>query len=143
MLLNLGLMLGFMGLYVVTTYFQLYALARTNVTTNISDNLLIIINAGSLVGRVVLGCFADITGSINMQTAMALVATILVFSLLTVHTSAEIIVVAGFFGISSGTFLGLPVASIVRLSDDPSKIGTRIGMTMLFAAFRTNFDVFD
>lgn len=132
MLLNLGLVFGFMGLYVVTTYFQLYALARTNVTTNVSDNLLIIINAGSLVGRVVLGYFADMTGSINMQTTMALVATILAFSLLAVHTSAGIIVVAVLFGISSGTFLGLPVASIVRLSDDPSKIGTRIGMTLLF-----------
>ncbi|KAI1196278.1 major facilitator superfamily domain-containing protein [Nemania serpens] len=132
MLLNLGLVFGFMGLYVVTTYFQLFALSRTNVTTNVSDNLLIIINAGSLVGRVVLGYFADMVGSINMQTAMALVATILAFSLLAVHTSAAIIVVAVLFGISSGTFLGLPVASIVRVSDDPSKIGTRIGMTLLF-----------
>ncbi|KAI0197626.1 major facilitator superfamily domain-containing protein [Astrocystis sublimbata] len=132
MLLNLGLVFGFMGLYVVTTYFQLYALARTNITTNVSDNLLIIINAGSLVGRVVLGYFADMTGSINMQTAMALVATILSFSLLAVRTSAGVIVVAVLWGIASGTFLGLPVASIVRLSDDPSKIGTRIGMTLLF-----------
>ncbi|KAI1358620.1 major facilitator superfamily domain-containing protein [Xylaria arbuscula] len=132
MLLNLGLVIGFMGLYVVTTYFQLYALSRMNVTTNVSDNLLVIINAGSLVGRVILGYFADMIGSINMQTAMALVATILAFSLLAVHTSAAIIAVAVLFGISSGTFLGLPVASIVRLSDDPSKIGTRIGMTLLF-----------
>ncbi|TGJ82385.1 hypothetical protein E0Z10_g6378 [Xylaria hypoxylon] len=112
MLLNVGLVFGFMGLYIVINYFQLYALARTNISANLADNLLIIINSGSLV--------------------VALVATILAFSLLAVHTSAALLIVAVLFGIASGTFLGLPVASIVRLSDDPNKIGTRIGMTLLF-----------
>jgi predicted MFS family arabinose efflux permease len=132
MLLNLGLVFGFMGLYIVITYFQLFALARTSVSPGLADSLLIIINAGSLVGRVILGYFADVIGSVNMQSAVALVATILTFSLLAVRTPAAVVVIAVLFGIASGTFLGLPVASIVRLSDDPSKIGTRIGMTLLF-----------
>ncbi|KAI8951410.1 major facilitator superfamily domain-containing protein [Xylaria longipes] len=132
MLLNLGLVFGFMGLYVVMTYFQLFALSRTSISATLADNLLIIINAGSLVGRVTLGYLADKTGSVNMQTAVALVATVLTFSLLAVHTPAALVVVAALFGLASGAFLGLPVASIVRLSDDPNKIGTRIGMTLLF-----------
>ncbi|KAJ2976783.1 hypothetical protein NUW58_g8002 [Xylaria curta] len=132
MLLNLGLVFGFMGLYIITTYFQLYALSSSSISASLADNLLIIINAGSLVGRVILGYLADKTGSVNMQTAVALVATILTFSLLAAHTPAALVVVAVLFGISSGAFLGLPVASIVRMSDDPSKIGTRIGMTLLF-----------
>ncbi|KAI1753323.1 major facilitator superfamily domain-containing protein [Xylaria castorea] len=132
MLLNLGLVFGFMGLYVIMTYFQLFALSRTSISATLADNLLIIINAGSLVGRVVLGYLADKTGSVNMQTAVALVATVLTFSLLAARTPAALVVVAVLFGIASGAFLGLPVASIVRFSDDPSKIGTRIGMTLLF-----------
>ncbi|KAI0146896.1 major facilitator superfamily domain-containing protein [Xylariaceae sp. FL1272] len=108
----------------------LLAVARTNIPNNLSNNLLIIINAGSLVGRVVLGYFADTVGSINMQTAVALVASVLTFSLLATHTPAAFVVVAALFGVASGTFLGLPVASIVRVSSDPSKIGTRLGMTL-------------
>ncbi|KAI0968528.1 major facilitator superfamily domain-containing protein [Xylaria arbuscula] len=132
MLLNLGLVFGFMGLYVVINYFQLYSLARTDISDSLAENLLIIINAGSLVGRVLFGYLADVTGSVNMQMAAALVATILAFSLLAVQTPIALVVVAVLFGAASGTFLGLPVASIVRLSDDPNKIGTRIGMTLLF-----------
>ncbi|KAI1296031.1 major facilitator superfamily domain-containing protein [Xylaria venustula] len=132
MLLNLGLVFGFMGLYVVISYFELYSLDRTNISVALAENILIIINAGSLVGRVLFGYLADVTRSINMQTAAALVATVLSFSLLAVRTPAALVVVAVLFGVASGTFLGLPVASIVRLSDDPNKIGTRIDMTLLF-----------
>ncbi|KAI8627287.1 major facilitator superfamily domain-containing protein [Xylariaceae sp. FL1651] len=140
MLLNLGLVLGFMGLYVITTYLQLFALARTDVSTDLADNLLIILNAGSLIGRVVLGYYADMIGSIAMQTAVVLVATVLSFSLLAVHSAAGLVVITVFFGVASGTFLGLPVASIVRLSDDPGKIGTRIGMTLLFVGIGALID---
>ncbi|KAI0442606.1 major facilitator superfamily domain-containing protein [Xylaria telfairii] len=113
MLLNLGLIFGFMGLYVVMTYFQLYALSCASVSATLADNLLIIINAGSLLGRIIL-------------------ATILTFPLLSAHTPAALVVVAVLFGIASSAFLGLPVTSIARLADDPSKIGTRIDMTLLF-----------
>lgn len=130
MMLNLGLCLGFMGLYNIITYIQLYAEARTTVSDTLADNILIILNAGSLVGRLVLGYFADKTGSINMQTAMALTAVVLTFCLLAIRSAAGVVVFALLFGAASGAFMGLPVASIANVSDDKSKIGTRIGMTM-------------
>lgn len=77
-----------MGLYVVMTYFQLYALRRMSISATLADNLLIIINAGSLQGRVILGYLADKTSSVNMQTVAALVAIILTFSLLSAHPPA-------------------------------------------------------
>lgn len=40
-----------------------------------------------------------------------------------------------FYGFSAGAFMGLPAASIVTLSADKSKIGTRIGMTLAFVGF--------
>lgn len=131
MLLNLGLTFGFMGLYVFMTYIELFALSRTNISADLAGKLLIIINAGSLVGRVILGYLADKTGPINMQTILAVVATISTFASLAVHTPAGLLVIAVVFGIASGAYLGLPVASIVKLSDDPTQIGTRIGMTLL------------
>ncbi|KAI3324293.1 major facilitator superfamily domain-containing protein [Xylariaceae sp. AK1471] len=100
MLLNLGFVFGFMGLYIVITYFQLFALTRTSVPAGLAESLLIIINAGSLVGRVILGYFADVIGFVNMQLAVALVATILIFSLLAVRTPAAVVVIAVLFGIT-------------------------------------------
>jgi len=132
MLLNLGLVFGVMGMYSIMTYIQLFALSRTNISSSLADNLLLIINSGSFVGRVVLGYFADRTGSVNMQSVLALVCAILAFCLLAVETPAGLLVFAVVFGVASGAFMGLPVASIVKMSDDPHKIGTRIGMTLLF-----------
>ena len=132
MLLNLGLVFGFMGLYNIMTYIQLFALSRTNISSSLANNLLLIINTGSLVGRIVLGYLADRTGPVNMQSGLALLSGLLIFCLLVIRTPAGLLVFTVIFGITSGAFMGLPVASIVKMSDDPRKIGTRIGMTLLF-----------
>jgi len=132
MLLNLGLVLGFMGLYIIMTYIKLLALGRTSISSSLADNLLLIINAGSFIGRVVLGYLADRTGPVNMQSVLALVSALLAFCLLVIRTPTGLMVFAVLFGMASGAFMGLPVASIVKMSDDPHKIGTRIGMTLLF-----------
>ncbi|OTA82741.1 hypothetical protein M434DRAFT_24944 [Hypoxylon sp. CO27-5] len=132
LLLNLGLFFGFMGLYIVLYYVQIFALERTNVSAALSGYLLVIINGSSLFGRIVLGYYADKIGSINMQAAMALVSAILTFCLLSIRRTAPLVVFSVLYGISAGTFMGLPAAGVVSLSADKSKIGTRLGMTLAF-----------
>lgn len=131
-LLNLGLFFGFMGLYVVFNYIQLFALGETSVASSLADYLLVIINASSLPGRLIPSYYADKVGSVNMQTAVALASTVLTFSLLAVRTAPAIIAVSVLFGFAAGAFMGLPAAGVVNLSADKTKIGTRLGMTLAF-----------
>ncbi|GAB1312624.1 hypothetical protein MFIFM68171_02834 [Madurella fahalii] len=131
-LLNLGLFFGFMGLYVVFNYIQLFALGETSVSSSQADYLLVTINASSLPGRLIPSYYADKVGSINVQTAVALASAVLTFCLLAVRTAPAIIVVSVLFGFAAGAFMGLPAAAVVNLSADKSKIGTRLGMTLAF-----------
>lgn len=135
LLLNLGLFFGFMGLYIIFYYIELFALEKTDSTTTLSKYLLVIINGSSLSGRLIPGYYADKIGSVNVQASVALLSAILTFCLLVIKTAPSLIVFSVFYGFSAGAFMGLPAASIVTLSADKSKIGTRIGMTLAFVGF--------
>lgn len=135
LLLNLGLFFGFMGLYVIFYYIQLLALARTTVSSTLANYLLVIINGSSLVGRLVPGYYADKIGSINVQTSVALMSTILTLCLLAIRNTPGLVVFSVLYGFAAGAFMGLPAAGVVSLSADKSKIGTRLGMTLAFVGF--------
>ncbi|KAM3554245.1 hypothetical protein MY1884_006237 [Beauveria asiatica] len=130
LLLNAGLTFGFMGLYIIFNYIELFALDRTNVSHGLADYLLVILNVSSLPGRIIPGYYADKIGSINVQTTVALFSAVLTFCLYAIHSTAGLVVFCIIYGFFSGAFMGLPAAGIVSLSDDKSKIGIRIGMTL-------------
>lgn len=129
-LLNLGLVFGFMGFYIIFYYIQLYALQETSISSLVASYLLVIINASSLPGRLIPGYYADRIGSINVQTTVALTGAILTFCLIANKNSAGLIVYSVLYGFSAGAFMGLPAAGVVNLTADKSRIGTRLGMTL-------------
>ena len=135
MLLNLGFLFGFMGMYIVLYYIQLFALARTTISSILADYLLVIINGSSILGRLVPGYYADRVGAINVLTTVVLASTILTFCLLAIRNTAGVVVFSALYGLAIGAFMGLPTAGIVSLSADKSKIGTRLGMTLTFVGF--------
>ncbi|KAI1447879.1 major facilitator superfamily domain-containing protein [Annulohypoxylon stygium] len=135
LVLNLGLFFGVMGFYIMLYYIELLALERTDVSPHLAGYLLVILNAASLPGRIIPGYFADRVGCLNTQAVVALAGAVLTFSMLAVQTTAALIVVTVLYGFMTGAFMGLPAASIVNLSPDKSKIGTRLGMTLAFIGF--------
>ncbi|KAK5994189.1 MFS-type transporter dbaD [Cladobotryum mycophilum] len=132
LLLNLGLFFGLMGIYVVLYYIELFALYRTDVSATLSNWLLVIINTSSLLGRLSLGHFADRLGSINVQTTVGLASAVLTFCLLAIRTVPSLVVYSVLYGFAAGAFMALPAAGVISLSEDKSKIGTRLGMTLGF-----------
>ncbi|KAI1177092.1 MFS general substrate transporter [Nemania sp. FL0916] len=127
-----GLFFGFMGFYVVFNYIQLFAIHRSISTASLDSYLLVIVNASSLVGRVIGGYYSDKIGSIHMQALVNLIAAILSYSLLAVYSTAGLVIYSVLFGAASGVFTGLPAAGVVTLSPDKSKIGTRLGLTLVY-----------
>ncbi|QKX57653.1 uncharacterized protein TRUGW13939_04771 [Talaromyces rugulosus] len=125
-LLNVGLVFGFMGFYVIFYYIQLYGLEQRTVSPRIDNYLL---DASSLPGRLIPGYYADRMGSMNVQTIVALIGAVLTFCLISIKSTAGLIVYCVLYGFSAGAFMGLPAAGVVSLSADKTKIGTRLGMT--------------
>lgn len=131
LLFSKGLFLGLTGFYIISNYVKLFAINRSIWTNSLPNYLLVIIIASSLVGRVA-GCFySDKIGSIHTQILVTAVATVLAYSLLAVRTTAGLVVYSILFEVASGAFTGLLATGIVTLPPDKSKVGARLGMTLV------------
>ena len=134
-LFHFGLLFGFMGLYIIFYYIQLYGLLEDSVASNLAFYLLVIINASSIPGHLIPNFYADKMGSINVQTLVAWISALLTFCLIAIKSAPGLIVYSVLYGFFAGAFMGLPAAGVARLSSDHGKIGTRLGMTLAFVGF--------
>lgn len=132
-LFGCGLLLGYMGIYVVFVYIQLYSTATAGVSSTLAFYLLAIINAGSSFGRVLPNFAADHTGTLNMQVLFVSVSAILSLSLLAIHTTAGILAFCVLYGFFTGTFVSLPGPTVASLSPDMAVLGGRMSMAFMTA----------
>lgn len=119
---------GFMGVYIVFFYMQLYALTRCKTGNTTASLLLPIINAGSLVGRLIPNYLSDkYTGPMNMQIPFAFSVAILAFGWIAVKSTAGVLVFSILYGFTSGAFVSLGGPICFSVTSDPSTVGTRLG----------------
>lgn len=131
---NFGAFFGFMGIYVAFFYIQLYAIEVVpEMPNNLATNLLSIINAGSIFGRLVPNLIADRLGPLNTQLPFVIVAAILAFCWIRIRDIAGLVVFCVLYGFFSGTFVSLQGPTVVSLCPDLSLVGTRIGMGLAFS----------
>ena len=133
-LYSIGLMLAFMGMYIPFFYIQDYAISRRAMSADLASYLLITLNAGSLVGRIIPNFFADKTGPFNMLVPCSCVAFILAFCWISVTHKANLFVFSLFYGFFSGAFVSLSPSTVVSLSPSLGVVGVRMGMVFVFAA---------
>ena len=129
LLLMIGMLFGYMGIYISFFYIQIYALAKTNTSANLASYLLTITNAGSLFGRILPGYLADgYTGPMNMHISFSIAAAVLAFCWIAIRNTPGLVVFSVLYGFFSGTFVALGGPIVFSLTKDPSTIGTRLGM---------------
>ena len=130
----LGLLFGFMGLYILFFYIELFALQECHMDGNLASYALVVVNASSTFGRVLPNYIADKLGPMNVHIPFTLITGLLAFCWLAVQSPAGLLVFAVFYGFFSGTFVSLigPIVSGLSMST-PHLIGTRLGMAMSFA----------
>jgi predicted MFS family arabinose efflux permease len=130
LLLNCGLLAGYMGIYIILYYINLYALERTAITTSLASYILVILNATSTVGRIAPSALADRIGATHVLGVTTLISALLVFCLLAVNNSPGLVIWAVVFGAAAGAFMALPAAGVVSVSAQRTRIGARLGMTL-------------
>lgn len=129
-LLIVGLLTGFMAIYTILYYVNLFGLQRTSSSSTVASSLLVIVNGASTVGRILPSALADSIGPVNVLMLTALLSGVLVFVALCLQSAAGTIVWATAFGIVAGAFMGLPAAGVVSISRSRERIGARLGMTL-------------
>lgn len=127
-----GLFFAFIGLYVPFFYIQLYSIQHGITSEEFSPYLVTILNAGSVVGRLLPNYLADRFGSINMLIMVNLAAAILAFAWMGIKSSAGLIVFAALYGAFSGGVVSITPSAIVPYCPDLGVLGTRMGMSFLF-----------
>ncbi|KAL4875693.1 major facilitator superfamily domain-containing protein [Aspergillus karnatakaensis] len=128
-------LIAFMGLFTLFFYISYVAAARQLTSTNMAFYLVPILNAASCFGRTIPNALADKFGPFNLITPCCAMVGVCILSMIAVTNEAGIIVIAIFSGFFSGALIGLPPLCFVSLTEDKSKIGTRIGMGFGMMAF--------
>jgi predicted MFS family arabinose efflux permease len=130
-----GFFCGFMGLYMPFFYGQVYALRRHITNENLAFYLLAVMNSTSTFGRIIPNVLADRIGPLNVVIPCTIVSATLCLLFMTATKTPGIVALMAFYGFFSGSFVSLPPAIVVSLSQDArEKIGTRLGQSFAFVA---------
>ena len=128
---------------------QLYAINH-NVDRALAFYLLTMLNAGSIIGRIVPNFIGDIWGPFNTIIVCTIACAVLIICLLAANGAAGIIVIAVLYGIFSGACTSSTVIStttdiyldislisplFASLLRSVSEIGIRLGFAFTFVAF--------
>ncbi|KAK0702329.1 putative MFS monocarboxylate transporter [Lasiosphaeris hirsuta] len=135
LLLALGFGFGYLGLFLPIFFISSYATAR-GVSTDMSFYLVSIVNAASLLGRVLPGYLADRYGHFNL-CLLALVASAVTGFCWTSTTSlAGLIWWSLAYGFSSGAIIALQAACVGKIATYQTQ-GTAMGLFMGLVAVTT------
>lgn len=134
LLYTAGAFFGFMGVYIPIFFIQSYAL-HEKIDPQIAFYTTSMLNAGSVLGRLIPNYLADKLGPLNVLTPTTICSCILTFCWIAISDQGGIIGFAVLFGFFSGTFVSLPPACIASMTKDMSVLGTRLGMSFFVCAF--------
>ncbi|KAK3669840.1 hypothetical protein LTR78_010298 [Recurvomyces mirabilis] len=126
---------GFLGLYIPFFYIQEYALAHGMKTMpDLASSTLAILNAGSVIGRIVPGFIADEIGLLNTYLTCTFGAALCGFIWIACKSIGGIVVFTIFYGFFSGCAAALQPAVLASLAPQPNIVGTWVGMGSLFSS---------
>ncbi|KAH8430942.1 MCT family MFS transporter [Aspergillus melleus] len=125
----IGLFLVIWALFVPFYFIPGYA-QSISISVNLSYYLIAIVNAGSLIGRLLSGAVANHLGRFNTLSGACFICGILIFCWLRITSHGGMIVFSVLFGFFSGTVISLFTATIAMTAPQPNQIGSYMGMAL-------------
>ncbi|CAA7263258.1 unnamed protein product [Cyclocybe aegerita] len=122
----------FLGLFYPVFYIQLLAVMR-GVDRKFAFYALPILNAASFFGRIIPPMFAPKLGVFNVWVFCAISSGIVVLFMVLVRDVTGTVLVAIFYGFTSGGGIALVPSTVAVIANDVSELGTRIGILFVFA----------
>ena len=120
------------NLFLPLNYLAAYGQYR-GMTPEFSFYLLSILNAGSVLGRILPGLVSDRIGPFNVMMTISLLSGIFALGLwLPTSSVAATVVYAVSFGFTSGSYISLIPVVVGRISNI-EEFGSRYGMALIFA----------
>ncbi|RYC57244.1 hypothetical protein CHU98_g8958 [Xylaria longipes] len=132
--LCIGVFFVLLGYWVPLFYLVPYASRSLGTSPNYASDLLSILNAASLFGRVLPAAVGHKVGAANILLAGTTVLGVLILAWMSIGSIAGITVWSIFLGFTAGSVITIPNAVASRLSQ-PSNTGLRIGIMWAAGAF--------
>lgn len=122
-----------MGIFIPYVYISEYT-ASLHIRPDAAFYVLSIMNAGSIVGRILPAWLSDVLGRFNLLCPSAFFSGLLCLVFWTfANNFATVATFAGFYGLFSGAFISVITPCIAQISRK-SEIGTRIGALYTFVS---------
>ena len=134
-LFTLATFVGFTGLAITLFFVSFYGADQGIASKSLAFYIVTIFNASSTFGRVIPNAIADKTGPFNIIVPGTACFGILTLCMVAVKTTVSFIVLGILLGFFSGLYIALPPICFVALTDDKTKLGSRMGMSYSIIAF--------
>ncbi|KAL2127318.1 hypothetical protein VTI74DRAFT_10931 [Chaetomium olivicolor] len=128
-----GGLFSFLTLYVTFFYVTLFATSHNVASESFAPYLVTLLNAGSILGRIIPNALADRYGSLNMMLACTFSSAVLVFGWLGIRNLGGAVVYVLLYGAFSGGVVSLTPSVIVSLAPDMGRVGARMGMSFVIS----------
>ncbi|KAL3459391.1 riboflavin transporter MCH5 [Aspergillus heterothallicus] len=126
-LIALGSFFFFWGVFLPTNFIILQA-QHDGMSLELSEYLLAILNAGSVLGRILPGYVGDYLGRFNVMIVTTYLTSIFILAFwIPIHTNASLITFSALFGFTSGSFVSMIPAIVAQVTTDMRTIGVRNG----------------
>ncbi|OQE38915.1 hypothetical protein PENCOP_c007G08469 [Penicillium coprophilum] len=116
-------------------YIPTYAETKLGTSRSMASNVLMISQASSVIGRVVLTLFAHYFGSMIAWIACGVLSGVLCICWISADTVVRLIFFAAFYGGISGALIPLPPSVFTHVCPDPKSLGTWLGMAQSLSSF--------
>ncbi|KAI1742797.1 major facilitator superfamily domain-containing protein [Xylaria scruposa] len=132
--LSLGIFFVLLGYWVPIFYLAPFASRSLNTSSARAADLLSILNAASLFGRVLPAALGHKIGAANILLAGATILGVLILSWISIQNVVGITVWVIFLGFTAGSVITIPNA-VGSLLSNPSETGLRLGVMWAVGAF--------
>ncbi|KAF9008313.1 major facilitator superfamily domain-containing protein [Cyathus striatus] len=116
-----------LGLFFPFFYLELYAI-DIGISKELASYTITLLNAGSILGRVLPNFFADKFGPFNLLVPCLVISGGLVFSIFGLTNFASISVFGILFGFWSGAYVSLIPSLLAQMTKNMAELGTRMGI---------------
>ncbi|KAK9895935.1 MFS general substrate transporter [Cystobasidium minutum MCA 4210] len=123
-----------MGLYTPIFFLGSYAISK-GIDAQLAFYILSILNATSILGRLVPNFFADRIGAFNIIYTASTLSGILNFVWLSTSSAGSIIAFGCIYGITSGSFVATVPACLANLTQNMNELGSRSALCFCVVAF--------
>lgn len=129
-----GICLSYIAFFAPIFYLQTYSLSHGLEGQTVALYLVAILNAASVLGRLLPSLIANRIGPIHTFFLSVALAGVTTFAWINTNTGAGNIVFAVFYGFFTGGIVALPAVVLTSFTPDLSRLGTRLGMSSVVNA---------